>query len=129
MTTTIAERQLQQSVMDYCYGYGGNLDERLKRLIPVENAKGAGRGPAGHKYVSGVPDLFLAYPVHPFSGLWIELKRPGQKPKRHQLEFHKRLRADGYAVEWRDNFDATIKAIEQYLAGDSAGNEDTKTAF
>ena len=117
------ERQLQQSIMDWAHGYAGNLDGRLRFLFPVENAKGATRGPAGYEYVSGVPDLFLAVPMEwvdgvQWAGLWLELKRKGKKPKAHQLEMHSRLRGQWYAVDWADNYDDAAGIIEQYLAGE-----------
>ena len=47
----------------------------------------------------GVPDAFVAIPVAPFAGLFIEFKRIGaNKPGPEQLEWHERLRQQGYAV-------------------------------
>jgi hypothetical protein len=75
----------------------------------------------------GIPDIFLAYPVAPWAGLWIELKRPkviglskdspAGKLTKEQKEWLKRLKKVGYdtysAYGW---LDAWAK-IENYLRG------------
>lgn len=50
---------------------------------------------------AGIPDLFLAYPVAPYHGLWIELKRPLphlSKLSNNQRSWLDVLRAAGFAV-------------------------------
>ena len=118
MQDTRTERQIQQALFDRCNGLEGNADPRLKKLHPVENAKGAGSGPAGYEYASGSPDCFLPFPIAPFHGAYIELKRQGRKPTAKQIAKHKELREDGYAVEWFDNEHDAFDFLVQYLAGD-----------
>ena len=116
----MSEYDEQLTVMEYAHGYGGNLDKRLKMLHPVENTKGAGRGPAGFQYTAGVPDLFLAVAISPFHGLYLELKVKGGKVSAKQREWHKRLRVGGYASELCFGADAAIEMLTQYLAGELA---------
>jgi hypothetical protein len=47
---------------------------------------------------SGVPDLLLAVARCGFHGLFLEMKRKGNKPTAEQLDWHARLKAEGYAV-------------------------------
>lgn len=118
MTTTRTERDIQQALFDRCNGYEGNLEPRLKKLHPVENTKGAGRGPAGFEYAAGIPDTFLPVAVPPFHGAYVELKRPGKRPSPLQSERHRELRKDGYAVGWFDNEHMAFDFLLQYLAGE-----------
>ena len=113
----MSEWDEQSTVMDFAHGLAGNLDERLKMLHPVENTKGAGRGPAGFQYSAGVPDLFLAIAIHPFHGLYIELKTKTGKVSAKQQAWQKRLRAQGYASEIAHGADVAIEIIDQYLSG------------
>ena len=115
----MSEYQEQQTVFEFAYGYGANLDERLRMLHPVENTKGAGRPPAGATEAAGVPDMFLAVPIYPFCGLYIELKAKGGKVSNKQRDWQKRLRAQGYASEIVYGAVNAIELLLQYLDGDS----------
>lgn len=118
MKDTRTEHEIQQALFDRCNGYEGNIDPRLKKLHPVENTKGAGRGPAGFEYAKGIPDAFLPVAVAPFHGAYVELKRQGKKPRTEQYERHRELRADGYAVGWFDDEHKAFEFLQQYLAGE-----------
>jgi len=114
----MTEYDEQLTVFDYAYGYGGNLDKRLRMLHPVENTKGAGRPPAGATESAGVPDMFLAVAIAPFHGLYIELKMPKGKPSANQLKWQRELREQGYASEIVFGADRAIELLSQYLAGE-----------
>lgn len=47
---------------------------------------------------AGVPDLLLAVARCGYHGLFLEMKRKGNKPTAEQLDWHARLKAEGYAV-------------------------------
>lgn len=64
---------------------------------------------------SGVPDLFLAWPTTKHHGLWIEVKKPGKKPRESQQEFLTLMKELGYAALWEDNLDALIRSTKNYL--------------
>ena len=114
----MSEYDEQLTVFDYAYGYGGNLDKRLRMLHPVENTKGAGRPPAGATESAGVPDMFLAVAIAPFHGLYIELKANGGKVAAKQKQWQKRLRGQGYASEIVFGGGKAIELLGQYLAGE-----------
>lgn len=63
----------------------------------------------------GFPDLFLFVPKDGYHGYAIEMKREGEKPKPHQTEVHKMLRAQGYKVEWFDDLEAAWNGLCAYL--------------
>ena len=113
----MTEYDEQEAVFDWAHGYAGNIDNRLKMLHPVENTKGSGRGPAGFKYTSGVPDMALPVPIAPFHGLYIELKTKTGKPSTIQRLWQSKLREHGYASEICYGADEAMVTIEQYLAG------------
>jgi len=66
--------------------------------------------------VAGFPDLVLFVPRGRFSGLAIEFKKPGEKPKPHQVAIHARLTAQGYAVAVVDSKSQFMILIQEYLA-------------
>ena len=69
-------------------------------------------------FVGGVPDLFLAHPVAPFAGLWIEMKRvKGGSVRPDQREMHDLLRRAGYAVEVAKGAREAQDVIELYVVG------------
>lgn len=45
---------------------------------------------------SGVSDLFFAYPIHPYSGLWIELKTLKGKVSKLQYDFLYKMKEIGF---------------------------------
>ena len=116
----MSEQQEQQAVFDFCYGYGGNLDSRLRMLYVIANGawKGVGRMEAGMAESAGIPDLCLPVPIYPFCGLYIELKAKGGKASSKQREWIKKLRAQGYAGEIVYGADNAIELLLQYLDGD-----------
>lgn len=119
---TRSEWEIQEALYGLCNGYESNMNHDLKKLHPVENAKGQGRPPAGAEYAKGIPDNFLPVPVEFAPGLWwhgayVELKRPGKKPRSEQLERMRQLRADGYAVAWFVNEYDAFRWLKLYLAG------------
>jgi len=80
----------------------------------------------------GYPDLFIAESVGGYSGLYLEIKKPGtrifRKDGRLVADEHIReqfdmlidLRARGYAAEFGIGFDATKKLIDDYMKGNYA---------
>ena len=64
---------------------------------------------------AGVPDLFLAVPVGPYGGLWLELKAAKGRPSEAQKVMMHLLEASGYAVCVAQGWDAASVAIEKYL--------------
>ena len=64
---------------------------------------------------AGIPDMFLAVPRDGFGGLYLELKKEGEEPKKHQREVMQALSLAGYSVDWSDNLDNSKKIIINYL--------------
>jgi hypothetical protein len=66
--------------------------------------------------VKGNPDLTLALPRGDFGALYIEMKKPGEKPRESQVKQMGRLRDAGNAVEWADNSEEAIELIKKYVS-------------
>lgn len=65
---------------------------------------------------AGVPDYFLAIPTDQYSGMWIEMKRPGGKPdSTRQDNWIKRLNEAGYFATYAFGCEDAITKIEHYL--------------
>lgn len=66
----------------------------------------------------GIPDLFLAHPVAPFHGLFIEMKKSrGGKVSDDQRECIQFLSNEGYACTVARGADDAISCIDTYLNG------------
>lgn len=64
---------------------------------------------------AGIPDLFLAVPRTPFSGLFIEMKFGKNKPSPEQVAMIERLKSQGYACELCYSFDEFRAIIAEYF--------------
>lgn len=79
---------------------------------------------------SGVPDLVLPVPHGNYPGLYLELKVPGRERTRNggrsdeQVRWHKRLRAQGYAVVTAYGWQAACWVIYTYYGGGLGMPED-----
>ena len=65
---------------------------------------------------SGVPDLFLPYPVGDVHGLWIELKADKGRVMGSQREWIEYLRSQGYAAYVCRGAEQAINCIQLYLS-------------
>ena len=63
----------------------------------------------------GVPDLMLAVAKCGYHGLFIEMKAPGGSVRKHQRDYHQKLREQGYLVEVVKSQGAFMKVINDYL--------------
>ena len=66
--------------------------------------------------MKGNPDLTLALPRGDFGALYIEMKRPGEKPRESQVKQMQRLEAAGNCVSWSDSAEAAKELIKKYLS-------------
>lgn len=60
----------------------------------------------------GKPDRLI---LKDGKALFLELKRPGEKPSLLQWHHIRKLRAQGFAAEWADTISTAIKHINQHL--------------
>lgn len=107
------ERGIQTRLVAWALGKGLELlaigNEGRRTRIGGHIAKQMGLRP-------GASDLFLAEPVQGCAGYWIELKRPGGKPRENQHEFLAAMRKRGYKAEWFDDWEKARDSILEYLA-------------
>ncbi len=80
-----------------------------RHIKEITNLKAQGLRP-------GVSDLFLAYPIHGYAGLWIELKKKhGALLSEVQQIWLDRMFEVGYQVQVAHGWEEGIKYIEEYL--------------
>jgi len=65
--------------------------------------------------IKGNPDLTLSIPKKGFGALYLELKKPGEKPRAEQVKQMDRLKNAGNLVEWADNAEDAARIIYNYL--------------
>ena len=73
----------------------------------------------------GIPDLFLPFPhvvalpayetTAMYAGLYLEMKKPGGKPSKEQLEFRDYALSVGYAWHLCDTWEKAYEVIVNYL--------------
>ena len=90
----------------YAIPNGGRRDAATGARLKAEGA------------LAGVPDVFLAAPIPPYSGLYIEMKRKtGGRATPAQKAMLATLESSGYAVAVCYGWRQAAEAIEAYLAG------------
>lgn len=107
------ESEEQATVVDWCDLHGIPVvhipNEGRRSAYTGANLKRMGMRP-------GFPDLFIPIARMGYHGLFVEMKVGKNKPTRAQIEWLRRLDAEGYAVCVRYGADAAIKSIENYIS-------------
>lgn len=67
---------------------------------------------------SGVSDVFTAYPVSPYAGLWIEMKVKGNTLTKEQKKWFELVCARGYRAEIAYSAEEALKLWADYLGCD-----------
>lgn len=65
---------------------------------------------------AGFPDLILPAARRGYIGLAIEMKRPGEKPRANQTDWHIRLTDEGWLVETHDSSSTAFDRIQWYVS-------------
>lgn len=116
------ESQIQQRIVKWwaLEAAQRKLPEGLLMAFPLQaqRSKANGSRMKAEGMRAGTPDMFLAVPVGKYHGLWIELKRPTGRIAPSQKTMLGELDAQGYAAYASYGFDAAVKLIMGYLAGD-----------
>lgn len=90
-----------------------------ERLFAIPNGGARHPAVAGKLKAEGVRrgtlDLMLRIPVHPYHGMFIEMKARGGRLTVEQREFIETAKADGYHAVCCVGFDDARVAIERYL--------------
>jgi len=86
----------------------------------ITNTNGKRWSPQGVKLKKeglkkGVPDVCLPVARQGYHGLYIEMKRPGEKPTPEQVKWLTALQSQGYLATVCDGFDDARTAILDYL--------------
>lgn len=76
--------------------------------------------------LKGASDLFMAYPVGIYHGLFIEVKSMRGKPTVEQRAFIDRMRAVGYRAEICYGAEQVINTMKSYLGGYQGASSSTK---
>ena len=114
-----SESQLQQEVIKWWASAHTDyaIHEHLLMAIPLQAIRSPRNGARMKREGAraGTPDLFLAVPRARFSGLWIEMKKPGGVVSDVQTNMIADLNGQNYvtAVCWSS--EDAIKEIQIYL--------------
>ena len=128
-TLKASEHQEQAAVISWWASYAAtrNIDPRLLFAIPNAAKRSYALANRMRKegMVSGIPDLMLARPkifidatgapITEFAGLFLELKRVGEKATPAQLEMIDLLRKQGYNCIVAQGADEAIRALKAYI--------------
>lgn len=98
LAEAMSEAEIQQGIVKYLRATG---------WVVLEIKGNARRGGTVFQ-TKGIPDL---YAVRKGRSLWLEVKRPGQRPRPEQEALHERLRQEGCEVHVIDG----VEALERLL--------------
>lgn len=62
-----------------------------------------------------LPDIHILVPRQRWAGAFLELKAPGQKPRKEQKQMLERLKEEGYLTYWTDSLEDAWIWICEYL--------------
>lgn len=114
----LKEHDLQALVFDWV---------RIKRLSDIRFTvifavpNSGKRSPGARHYYykegleAGVPDILVGWSNGRYTGLAIEMKRPGEKCTDKQLEVQANFRSNGWRVEVCYSAESAIALIEEYF--------------
>lgn len=113
----ISEHELQTAIVEACDRRSIlRVEYGLLFAVPNGQYRQGQRMEPGLR--PGVPDLFLPVARKGFHGMFIELKCGYNKPSQVQLDWIRKLKAEGYRVVtvW-DSVEVAMLEIESYLEG------------
>lgn len=87
---------------------GSRGDDEKTRKIRGGQLKAQGVRP-------GVADTFLPVRARGYAGLYIEMKKPGGKPTKEQLEFADFVQQQGYCWRCCDHWEGAVNVLSWYL--------------
>lgn len=115
----LTEHQEQALLIDWFDHYAPTKGIDPRCLMAIPNAGKRSFAAAAWLRAEGLrpdaPDLFLAVPTRLFPGLFIEMKRRGQKARPGQVEYASVLRRAGYNAIIAAGFEEAQRAIRAYV--------------
>ena len=93
----------------------------LEVMFAIKNEEKSGSKIVGGAFKAGgvkkgVPDIFLPVAKKNCYGLFIEMKKPGQKARPEQVEFGNKLRLKGYGWCCCDSWEKARDVLIEYLS-------------
>lgn len=115
----LSERQIQRSFMQLIayerlhddrfwlvnHYFSGCYDYRVASIMKADGVS------------KSWPDIQVVIPAGKYHGMFLELKRPGEKARDDQLAMHDRLRAQDYFVAVETDAIEAMDRVRGYLAG------------
>jgi len=118
LTRGNTEHKIQSALIKWANLMRHNYPE-LDMLFAIPNGGWRGKTSGGKMAMegakAGVPDLFLAVPLHGKHGLFIEMKAPKGVVSEKQKIWLKKLSEQGYVCAICYGLDQAIGMIESYL--------------
>lgn len=124
----MSEDKLQEKVVEYITNtYPDVMFDGNSKNIKLEIWQGVAMKRMGKR--RGYPDMFIAAPRHGYHGLYIELKRDGERVNKldgkwanehvaEQAKVHEKLRSEGYWADFVIGYEPAIEIIKWYLGGE-----------
>ena len=115
-----SEHQHQVQVVTWCrYDSPAHLRHRARQIFAIPNGGHRNKAVAAKLKAEGVlagsPDLFLPIPSGREHGLWVEMKRFGERPKPEQVTRLAELRRNGYRAVVAEGWREAVRLITDYL--------------
>jgi len=117
--TNIPHEHNEQVALFQWASFNESRIPQLKMLLAIPNGGHRVKAVAAKMKAEGVkasvPDIFLAYPMGKFHGLFIEMKYGQNKPTTKQNEWISRLQEAGYLTVVCYGFEEAEREILEYL--------------
>lgn len=93
----------------------------LDLMFAIKNEEKSGSVIVGNRFKAsgvkkGTSDIMLPIPKGGFHGLFLEMKKPGGKASKEQLEFGAKVQAQGYGFVVCDDWEKAKDILIQYLS-------------
>lgn len=105
-THATTEAEVVKQCVEYMHSIGWRPKRNHVGLFYTKNQTPIHMGEKGES------DWTFTHPGQP--AIWVEFKKPGESPRKDQLEFIAKLKYFGYKAGWADSFESFMSLLSEW---------------
>lgn len=105
-TRAITEADVVKMCVEHMHSLGWRPKRNHVGLFYTKNHTPISMGDKGEA------DWIFTHPSYP--AIWVEFKKPGEAPRKDQLEFIAKLKYFGYKAGWADSFQSFLSLLTEW---------------